>query len=179
MSTITIFLIGAPSSGKTVMAARLYAHLLMLGKRVIHIPETVSLLIRQGKINSAPDVPQKKILHSLLTMKDNYNKTGLTDFIISEDNPLATRLYSPDLYDEPSWRATFSNFKSCFYVKIELDISSDEYDATTRIHSFKESLELNETIDILMDQYGLSYFNANRKTSPEDILHYVQTTKQS
>ena len=172
--TTTLFLIGAPSAGKTVLAARLYAYLLMRGKRVIHIPETVSLLIRRGKVKGPEDIPQKEILASLDIQKKEYQETGLTDYIISEDNPLATRLYSPGLFPEQQWPLTFAEYEPCCYVKINLDIYPEMYDASTRIHSFSESLALDKEIDTLVEKYQLRHLKVSRTTPLEDIISWAE-----
>lgn len=170
----TVFLIGSPSAGKTVLAARLYAQLLMHEKRVIHIPETVSLLIRRGKVHGVEDIPQKKILEDLLARKAEYAETCLTDYIISEDNPLATRLYSPGVFSLPQWPAVFGDYEPCCYVKVELDIFPEMYDGSTRIHSFQESLEINREIDTLVEKYDLPCLKVNRSTPLEDIVFWVE-----
>ena len=171
----TIFVIGSPCAGKTVLAARLYAYLLMKGKRVVHVPETVSLLIRQGKVTDPEDIPQRQILDELHEKIGNYEETGLTDYIISEDNPLATRLYSPEVHSEEEWERAFKKYKG-YYVKVEFDIYPDMYDKSTRLHSYEDSVKLDERIDILQTKYKLPCIRVSRNTSMEDILLEMKTS---
>lgn len=167
----TVFIIGAPSAGKTVLAARLYAHLLMKGERVIHIPETVSLMIRQGLVKNIGDIPQRQILDDLYDKKNNYTDTELTDYMIAEDNPLASRLYASNLYS--SWNTTFEDFRPCCYIKINLDIFPEMYDESTRIHTFQQSLQLDREIDDIIEDYKLPCLKVTRSTPLEIIVSWI------
>jgi predicted ATPase len=156
-----ISFIGAPCSGKTTSAARLFADLKDLGYPAEFVAEAARLYIAKKKNHygdtsfSLSDVDQLMILSLQKSAEETMNHRG--SLVVTDSSVFNTLLYlSDESQEDPKVREDISSAKKrydlifrCPPVK-----ASTECDPN-RVHSFEESLGLNNRLTEICSRYEI------------------------
>ena len=162
-------IIGAPCAGKSVMAAKFYAYLMEKGYRVTLLHETVSTLIKRGKVRDGSDIDQERIIKSILLKLKQLEVTDKTDYVVCEDSVFNARLYNPDLHTDSEWKELLWR-RPVMYMKMDYsEITKEMYDPSTRIHTYEQCVKLDKDIFNILVKYKLPYYQCKRYTPVCDV----------
>lgn len=168
--TLIINLIGGPCSGKSTIAAELFARLKKMG---IH-SELVSEYIKDRIYEENQTMPKNQI--AIFGM-EHYNistKLGKVDVIvhdgsfINNTSDLYNSEYNPEFDDLiVSEYHKFNNLD--FFIKR----GNIEFESYGRIHNLKQSKELDKRIKETYDKYGLSYIEVESRDAVDKIIPII------
>lgn len=174
--TRVINFVGAPSSGKSVIASLLFAELKMLHYSAEYVQEYAKTLIWQNRM----DELDNQYTVSMEQYKMIRGVNGKVDYICL-DSPLLIGLYynrthKTNVSDVKKTEAMIlSKMKEFDNIYIFLDRNMEyPYEEVGRIHTEEESKVISEEFIELMEELGIKYcrFVSDRKNI-KDILKYI------
>ena len=155
MTTKIIHFYGGPGSGKSTMAASLFAML----KHGGHCAELVTEEVKKWAWTNRPVNPHDQLLISSTQTAAEISLLGKVDFIVSDAPPRIALAYTKP--DTAEYTATESIIKTYEAATMCLDtyryvvVRSKKYDTRGRYQTFEQAKEKDiQILGILQDSYG-------------------------
>lgn len=174
--TYVINFVGAPSSGKSLMSALLFAELKMLHKTAEYVQEYAKMLVWQGRLDELAN--QYNVTSEQYRMLQSVK--GKVQYVCT-DSPLVLGLfynrYHPDnVCDIQKTERMILNRISEFrniYIFIERN-QEYPYETEGRIHTEEQSRDIDQQLKLLLNEFNIPYktFLSDRSNVPE-ILDYI------
>jgi len=168
--TLVINLIGGPYSGKSTIAAELFARLKKMG---IH-SELVSEYIKDRIYEENQTMPKNQI--AIFGM-EHYNistKIGKVNVIVHDGSFINN---TSDLYNwenNPEFDSLIiSEYKKFNNLDFFIKRGNIEFESYGRIHNLKQSKELDNKIKETYDKYGLSYIEVESRDAVDKIIPII------
>ena len=166
--TLVINLIGGPCSGKSTVAAELFARLKKMG---VHC-ELVSEYIKDRIYEENKTMPNNQI--AIFGM-EHYNisiKVGKVDVIIHDGSFLNNIVYKvgDNKESDDLIISEYRKFKNLdFFIKR----GNIEFEDYGRIHNLKQSKELDKIIKETYERYGLSYIEVEARDAVDKMIPII------
>jgi len=174
--TKVVNLIGAPGVGKSTFAALIYANLKLKHKSVEYVQEYVKHLIWQGRtdeLNNQYYVSQQQ--YKMLKAID-----GKLEYIIT-DGALLHGLYYNKVFPwnvsniEKTNEMILEKIDEFNNIYIFLERGDFPYEREGRIHSYEESVKIEEDLESLLKIYDLNYFKVKSDISNlEEMMRIIE-----
>ena len=166
--TLVINLIGGPCSGKSTVAAELFARLKKMG---IHC-ELVSEYIKDRIYEENQTMPKNQIAIFGMEHYNISNKLGKVEVIVHDGSFINNILYKKEDNQE------FDNLIVSEYHKFNnLDFfikrGNIEFEDYGRIHNYEQSLELDEKIKQLYNNCGADFIEVESRDAVDKIIPIV------
>ena len=166
--TLVINLIGGPCSGKSTVAAELFARLKKMG---VHC-ELVSEYIKDRIYEENKTMPSNQI--AIFGM-EHYNistKLGKVDVIIHDGSFLNNVVYK--VGDNKEFDALIiSEYKKFNNLDFFIKRGNIEFEDYGRIHNLKQSKELDKIIKETYERYGLSYIEVEARDAVDKMIPII------
>jgi len=166
--TLVINLIGGPCSGKSTIAAELFARLKKMG---IH-SELVSEYIKDRIYEENKTMPKNQI--AIFGM-EHYNistKIGKVDVIVHDGSYINNIIYKAE-DNKPFDNLIISEYKKFNNLDFFIKRGNIEFESYGRIHNLKQSKELDRIIKETYDNYGLSYIEVESRDAVDKIIPII------
>ena len=166
--TLVINLIGGPCSGKSTVAAELFARLKKMG---IHC-ELVSEYIKDRIYEENQTMPKNQI--AIFGM-EHYNistKIGKVDVIVHDGSFINNCVYKTGEnkhFDD----LIISEYKRFWNLDFFIKRGNIEFETYGRIHNLKQSKELDKIIKETYDSYELNYIEVESRDAVDKIIPIV------
>ncbi len=166
--TLVINLIGGPCSGKSTIAAELFARLKKMG---IHC-ELVSEYIKDRIYEENQTMPKNQIAIFGMEHYNISNKLGKVDVIVHDGSFINNIIYKTEenkYFDD----LIISEYKRFWNLDFFIKRGNIEFETYGRIHNLKQSKELDKTIKETYDSYKLSYIEVESRDAVDKIIPIV------
>ena len=166
--TLVINLIGGPCSGKSTIAAELFARLKKMG---IHC-ELVSEYIKDRIYEENQTMPKNQIAIFGMEHYNISNKLGKVDVIVHDGSFINNIIYKTEenkYFDD----LIISEYKRFWNLDFFIKRGNIEFETYGRIHNLKQSKELDKTIKETYDSYELSYIEVESRDAVDKIIPIV------
>ena len=166
--TLVINLIGGPCSGKSTVAAELFARLKKMG---IHC-ELVSEYIKDRIYEENKTMPNNQI--AIFGM-EHYNistKIGKVDVIVHDGSFLNNVIYKVGENKEFD-DLIISEYKKFTNLDFFIKRGNIEFEDYGRIHNLKQSKELDKIIKETYERYGLSYIEVEARDAVDKMIPII------
>ena len=166
--TLVINLIGGPCSGKSTIAAELFARLKKMG---IHC-ELVSEYIKDRIYEENQTMPKNQIAIFGMEHYNISNKLGKVDVIVHDGSFINNIIYKTEenkYFDD----LIISEYKRFWNLDFFIKRGNIEFETYGRIHNLKQSKELDKTIKETYDSYELSYIEVEARDAVDKIIPIV------
>lgn len=166
--TLVINLIGGPCSGKSTVAAELFARLKKMG---IHC-ELVSEYIKDRIYEENQTMPKNQIAIFGMEHYNISNKLGKVDVIVHDGSFINNIIYKAEEnkhFDD----LIISEYKRFWNLDFFIKRGNIEFETYGRIHNLKQSKELDKIIKETYDSYGLSYIEVESRDAVDKIIPIV------
>lgn len=166
--TLVINLIGGPCSGKSTIAAELFAR---LKKMSIHC-ELVSEYIKDRIYEENQTMPKNQIAIFGMEHYNISNKLGKVDVIVHDGSFINNIIYKTEenkYFDD----LIISEYKRFWNLDFFIKRGNIEFETYGRIHNLKQSKELDKTIKETYDNYELSYIEVESRDAVDKIIPIV------
>jgi nicotinamide riboside kinase len=166
--TLVINLIGGPCSGKSTIAAELFARLKKMG---IHC-ELVSEYIKDRIYEENQTMPKNQIAIFGMEHYNISNKLGKVDVIVHDGSFINNIIYKAEEnkhFDD----LIISEYKKFWNLDFFIKRGNIEFETYGRIHNLKQSKELDKIIKETYDSYELSYIEVESRDAVDKIIPIV------
>jgi len=166
--TLVINLIGGPCSGKSTVAAELFARLKKMG---IHC-ELVSEYIKDRIYEENQTMPKNQIAIFGMEHYNISNKLGKVDVIVHDGSFINNIIYKAEEnkhFDD----LIISEYKRFWNLDFFIKRGNIEFETYGRIHNLKQSKELDKIIKETYDSYELSYIEVESRDAVDKIIPIV------
>ena len=166
--TLVINLIGGPCSGKSTIAAELFARLKKMG---VHC-ELVSEYIKDRIYEENQTIPKNQIAIFGMEHYNISNKIGKVDVIVHDGSFINNIIYKADenkYFDD----LIISEYKKFWNLDFFIKRGNIEFETYGRIHNLKQSKELDKIIKETYDSYGLSYIEVESRDAVDKIIPII------
>ena len=166
--TLVINLIGGPCSGKSTIAAELFARLKKMGIK----SELVSEYIKDRIYEENQTMPKNQIAIFGMEHYNISNKIGKVDVIVHDGSFINNIIYKSEE------NKNFDNLIVSEYCKFNnLDFfikrGNIEFEEYGRIHDLKQSKELDKIIKETYNNYELSYIEVESRDAVDKIIPII------
>lgn len=168
--TLVINLIGGPCSGKSTVAAELFARLKKMGVHCELVSEYIKERIYEdNKTIVGSQIPIFGMEHYSIT-----NKIGKVDCIVHDGSFInnTSDLYNPE-YNPEFDTLIVSEYKKFTNLDFFIKRGNIEFEDYGRIHNLKQSKELDKRIKETYDKYGLEFIEVESRDAVDKIIPYV------
>lgn len=166
--TLVINLIGGPCSGKSTVAAELFARLKKMG---VHC-ELVSEYIKDRIYDNHDSVINDQIFLFAQELHQLKNKIGKVDVIVHDGSLLLNINYDKynnyQLYDLVI--SEYNKFNNLDFFLLRNNIKFENYG---RIHNLEESLNIDNDIKNVYHKYNINFIELDSKDSVDKIIKYI------
>ncbi|NBU33891.1 hypothetical protein EB118_02200 [bacterium] len=175
--SIVVNFIGAPSVGKSLMAALTFAELKHKHKSAELIQEFAKTLVWQGRFEELNN--QWYVSNSQYKMLKAVDSK--VDYICTDSALILGLLYNRYHKDNVSdiaktERMILDKMDEFRNIYILLERGDFPYETIGRIHTEEESNEIQERLKMLLDEFSIRYFKVkSSKDSLEQIIQYIET----
>lgn len=165
--TLIVNLIGGPCSGKSTVAAELFARLKKMG---VHC-ELVSEYIKEHIYDENNIINDQIFLFSnvLHRLKNKLNKV---DVIVHDGSLLLNINYDKDNNNELH-DLIISEYKKFNNIDFFLNRENIKFETYGRIHNEKESKQIDTNIKNLYHKYNLNFIELDSKDATDKIIKYI------
>ena len=166
--TLVINLIGGPCSGKSTVAAELFARLKKMG---VHC-ELVSEYIKDRIYEENQTIPKNQIAIFGMEHYNISNKLGKVDVIVHDGSFINNIIYKAEEnkhFDD----LIISEYKRFWNLDFFIKRGNIEFETYGRIHNLKQSKELDKIIKETYDSYKLSYIEVESRDAVDKIIPIV------
>ena len=166
--TLIINLIGGPCSGKSTVAAELFARLKKMG---VHC-ELVSEYIKDRIYEENQTMPKNQIAIFGMEHYNISNKIGKDDVIVHDGSFINNIIYKATenkYFDD----LIVSEYKRFWNLDFFIKRGNIEFETYGRIHNLKQSKELDKIIKETYDSYELSYIEVESRDAVDKIIPIV------
>jgi len=166
--TLVINLIGGPCSGKSTVAAELFARLKKMGIKT----ELVSEYIKDRIYEENKTMPNNQIAIFGMEHYNISNKLGKVDVIVHDGSFLNNILYNKESNKEfndliVSEYHKFNNLD--FFIKR----GNIEFESYGRIHTYEQSLQIDEKIKNIYKESQAEYIEVESRDAVDKIIPIV------
>lgn len=184
--TIHVHLLGAPSMGKTTLAAAIYLELKMRGVRSTLVQEVAQERIWEGTMSKDAQVE----VTTEQIRRENATE-GRVEVIVTESPPLLGLLYGHDRDTATLERLVSSamNKWRVYPILVKRTLHPDHYDGHGRLQNCLEALEKAAQLEALLQKWGITPEVVNTSGSPRghivhsrricDTVQWLAATPQS
>jgi len=176
MHTKIINLVGSPSSGKSLIAALLFAELKMMHKRTEYVQEYAKTLVWQNRLDELAN--QYNVTMEQYKMINSVNQK--VEFICL-DSPLLLGLYynrhHPDNVSnvEKTEKMILDKMKEFHNIYIFIERNTEfPYEIEGRIHNEQESNEISLKLIDILKEFKLPYKSfRSDKSNVQEMIQYI------
>lgn len=164
-NTLVINLIGGPCSGKSTIAAELFARLKKMG---IHC-ELVSEYIKERIYEENQTMPKNQIAIFGMEHYSISNKLGKVDVIVHDGSYINNIIYKPfenKEFDE----LIVSEYKKLNNLDFFIKRGNIEFETYGRIHTLRQSKELDNIIKETYNKYDLPFNEVEARDAVDKII---------
>ena len=166
--TLVINLIGGPCSGKSTIAAELFARLKKMG---IHC-ELVSEYIKERIYEENKTISVNQIAIFGMEHYAISNKIGKVDVIVHDGSFINNIIYKHE--DNPEFdKLIISEYKKFNNLDFFIKRGNIEFEDYGRIHNLKQSKELDKLIKETYKKYGLIFIEVEARDAVDKIIPIV------
>ena len=163
--TLVINLIAGPCSGKSTIAAELFARLKKMG---IHC-ELVSEYIKDRIYEENKTMPVNQIAIFGMEHYSISTKIGKVDVIVHDGSFINNIIYKKE--DNPEFdKLIVSEYKKFNNLDFFIKRGNIEFEDYGRIHNFKQSKELDKLIKETYNKYNLPFFEVESRDAVDKII---------
>ena len=167
--TLVINLIGGPCSGKSTIAAELFARLKKMGIHCELVPEYIKELIYEE------NATMTKHQISLFGM-EHYaisNKIDKVDVIVHDGSFINNIIYKKEIINEEFDALVISEYKKFNNLDFFIKRGNIEFETYGRIHNLKQSKELDNIIQETYKKYDLKFIEIEARDAVDKIIPIV------
>lgn len=170
--TLHIHLYASPGMGKSTIALNLTATLKKLGVNAEMVPEYAKELVNTNSLD-----PSKQMLTSMEQLRREWTLDGTVDVLVAESPPLLGVPYAPLSYQAALCHclhvATADWDHLSYLVERDLIATKSPYVQAGRIENPKQSMALQEQIQLLLNKLGIDYTKLTMANRPSEIDRVV------
>ena len=166
--TLVINLIGGPCSGKSTIAAELFARLKKMG---VHC-ELVSEYIKDRIYEENQTMPKNQIAIFGMEHYSISTKIGKVDCLIHDGSFINNCVYKKEDNKEFD-NLIVSEYKKFNNIDFFIKRGNIEFEEYGRIHNLKQSKELDKIIKETYNNYGLSYIEVESRDAVDKIIPII------
>ena len=178
MHTKIINLVGSPSSGKSLIAALLFAELKMMHKRTEYVQEYAKTLVWQNRLDELAN--QYNVTMEQYKMINSVN--GKVEYICL-DSPLLLGIYynryHPDNVSnvEKTEKMILDKIKEFDNIYIFIERNKEfPYEIEGRIHNEKESDDISIKLKEILKEFRIPYKSfRSDKSNIQEMLQYIKS----
>ena len=178
MQTKIINLVGSPSSGKSLIAALLFAELKMMHKRTEYVQEYAKTLVWQNRLDELAN--QYNVTMEQYKMINSVN--GKVEYICL-DSPLLLGIYynryHPDNVSnvEKTEKMILDKIKEFDNIYIFIERNKEfPYEIEGRIHNEKESDDISIKLKEILKEFRIPYKSfRSDKSNIQEMLQYIKS----
>lgn len=168
--TLIINLVGGPCSGKSTVAAELFARLKKMG---VHC-ELVSEYIKERIYEENKTMPVNQIAIFGMEHYAISNKIGKVDVVIHDGSFINNTDYLYNNETNPEFNALIlSEYKKFNNLDFFIKRGNIEFENYGRIHNLKQSKELDRIIKETYDMYDLKLIEVEARDAVDKIIPIV------
>lgn len=169
--TLIINLIGGPCSGKSTVAAELFCRLKKMGIKT----ELVSEYIKDRIYEENKTMPNNQIAIFGMEHYNISNKIGKVEVIVHDGSFINNCIYKQEDNDEFD-KLIVSEYNKFWNLDFFIKRGNIEFENYGRIHTLKQSKELDKIIKETYDNYKLSYIEVESRDAVDKIIPIILKT---
>ena len=167
-STLVINLIGGPCSGKSTVAAELFARLKKMG---VHC-ELVSEYIKERIYEENHTMPSNQIPIFGMEYYSIVNKVGKVDCCVHDGSFINNIIYKQG--ENPEFDTlVISEYKKFINLDFFIERGNIEFEDYGRIHNLKQSKELDKIIKETYNKYNLEYIEVESRDAVDKMIPII------
>ena len=166
--TLVINLIGGPCSGKSTVAAELFARLKKMGIKT----ELVSEYIKDRIYEENKTMPNNQIAIFGMEHYNISNKIGKVEVIVHDGSFINNCIYKSEENEEFD-NLIISEYKKFNNLDFFIKRGNIEFETYGRIHNLKQSKELDNIIKETYNNNGLNYIEVESRDAVDKIIPIV------
>lgn len=168
--TLIINLIGGPCSGKSTVAAELFARLKKMGVHCELVPE----YIKERIYEENKTIPKHQLSIFGMEHYSIWNKIGKVDVIVHDGSFINNTSALYNCEDNPEFdNLIISEYKKFNNLDFFIKRGNIEFEDYGRIHNLKQSKELDKIIKETYTNYGLSFIEVEARDAVDKIVPIV------
>ena len=166
--TLVINLIGGPCSGKSTVAAELFARLKKMGIHCELVPE----YIKERIYEENKTMPVNQIAIFGMEHYAICNKIGKVKCIVHDGSYINNEIYNNE--NNPEFNALIvSEYNKFNNLDFFIKRGNIEFEDYGRIHNLKQSQELDDIIRQTYKKYNLNFIEVEARDAVDKIIPYV------
>ena len=166
--TLVINLIGGPCSGKSTVAAELFARLKKMGIKT----ELVSEYIKDRIYEENKTMPNNQIAIFGMEHYNISNKLGKVEVIVHDGSFINNIIYKAE-YNKEFDDLIISEYHKFNNLDFFIKRGNIEFEDYGRIHNYEQSLELDEKIKQLYNNCGADFIEVESRDAVDKIIPIV------
>lgn len=166
--TLVINLIGGPCSGKSTVAAELFARLKKMGVKC----ELVTEYIKDRIYEENMTMPNNQIVIFGMEHYNLSNKIGKVDVIIHDGSLINNIMYNKENSKEFN-ALVISEYKKFNNLDFFIKRGNIEFENYGRIHNYEQSIELDERIKELYDNCGANFIEVESRDAVDKMIPII------
>ena len=166
--TLIVNLIGGPCSGKSTVAAELFARLKKMGIRC----ELCSEYIKERIYEENQTIPKNQIAIFGMEHYTICNKIGKVDVIVHDGSWINNILYKSEDSKEFD-NLIVSEYKKYNNLDFFIDRGTIQFEEYGRIHTLEQSIKIDDKIRILYHMYELEFKTVESRDAVDKIIPIV------
>ena len=167
-TTLVINLVGGPCSGKSTVAAELFARLKKMGIQCELVPEYIKDRIYEEN----QTMPKNQIAIFGMEHYNISNKIGKVAVIVHDGSFINNIIYKSEsnkYFDD----LIINEYKKFWNLDFFIKRGNIEFETYGRIHNLKQSKELDRIIKETYDNYNLNYIEVESRDAVDKIIPIV------
>lgn len=166
--TLVINFIGGPCSGKSTIAAELFARLKKMGIKCELVPE----YIKERIYEENKTIPNNQIAIFGMQHYSIANKIGKVDVIIQDGSFLNNILYNKE-NNKPFNDLIVSEYHKFNNLDFFIKRGNIEFENYGRIHTYEQSLQIDEKIKNIYKESQAEYIEVESRDAVDKIIPIV------
>lgn len=167
-STLIINLIGGPCSGKSTVAAELFARLKKMGVHTELVPE----YIKERIYEENQTMPVNQIPIFGMEYYSIVNKVGKVDCCVHDGSFINNLIYKKE--ENPEFDTlVVSEYNKFVNLDFFIKRGNIEFEDYGRIHNLKQSKELDKIIKETYNKYNLEYIEVESRDAVDKMIPVI------